>query len=253
MRTEPSLQHRRAGGFTLVELLTVIGVIGVLATLTMSGLANARVRSQQAVCLGNLHQVAVAVEVYSDDTGKRPRTVTRLTTRPAWLSNARSLLCPADPGLTRSGGVEGATNQAWGNLANASQEPWPARDLRDPESGSWQAEILEKEEKVPFSYLHPLGWPKSAWQRLAGLGNQVGTAVCQLHGVRMPSGSASPEQRTYMTFEGRTFRAQRDGAVVRRKIFRSPPGSSTIPITTAPPRAPDYPWDFYTDTPPAAR
>jgi prepilin-type N-terminal cleavage/methylation domain-containing protein len=248
--TSPSPARR---GFTLIELLTVIGILGVLATLTASGLANARVRSQQAVCLGNLHQVAVAVEIYSDDTGKRPRSVTRLTTKPSWLKNPKSLLCPADPVTTSRTSSGTTTNQAWGNIANASQEPWSAHDLRDPESGSWQAEIQEKEEHVSFSYLHPLGWPKSAWQRLAGLGNQVGTAVCQLHGVRMPPGNATPEQRTYMAFEGRTFRAQRDGAVVRRKIFRSQPGAASQATTTALPRAPDFPWEFYTDAPLVAR
>ncbi len=253
MRTAPSTLKRRPQGFTLIELLTVVGIIGVLATLVASGLANARTRSQQMVCLGNLHQVAVAVEIYTDDTAKRPRSFTRLTQRRVWLASPRALLCPADPVVAPVRDPKATTNTAWGNFANPSQEPWPARDLRDPESGSWQAEIAEKEERVPFSYLHPLGWPKAAWQRLAGQGNQVGTAVCQLHGVRMPPGAATTDQRAYMTFEGRTFRAQRDGSVVRRKIFRTLPGSGATPTTTAPPRAPDYPWDFYTDTPPAAR
>lgn len=243
----------RSRAFTLIELLTVIGILGVLATLTASAMANAKVRSQQVVCLGNLHQVAVAVEAYTDDTGKRPRSVSRLTLRPSWLGTAKSLLCPADPALVRSQSSSSGTNPAWGNLANASQEPWPTSELRDPESGSWQAEIQEKEERVAFSYLHPLGWPKAAWQKLAGQGNQVGTAICQLHGVRMPTGNTTTDQRPYMTFEGRTFRAQRDGSVVRRKIFRNPPTAGTLPTTTAPPRALDYPWEFYTDSPPVTR
>ena len=254
---QPSVSPQRAGirvrAFTLIELLTVLGIVGVLATLTISAMANAKIRSQQVVCLGNLHQVAVAVETYSDDTGKRPRSVSRLTLRPSWLANRKSLLCPADPGWIRGQTAATGTNQAWGNLANASQEPWPTSELRDPESGSWQAEIQEKEERVAFSYLHPLGWPKAAWQKLAGQGNQVGTAVCQLHGVRMPPGNTTTDQRAYMNFEGRTFRAQRDGSVVRRKIFRNPIASGAIPNTTALPRAPDYPWEFYTDSPPVTR
>jgi len=242
-------------GFTLVELLTVIAIIAVLATLLTSALAGAKLRSQQALCMGNLRQVALAVEMYHDDTTRRPRTVTRLTERPTWLGNPRALLCPSDPALKNPAAAAGrrGTNapvQMWGNLANASQEPWLEPHQREAESGSWQTELLELEEKVSFSYLHPLAWNRPAWQRLLAVGGQMGTAVCQLHGIKVPGGPQSSVARPFMNYEGQFFRAQRDGAVVPRKIFRTPGDS---PITTAPARESDYPWEFYVDSVPPIR
>ena len=233
--------------FTLIELLTVIAILGVLATLLASTLANAKVRAQQTTCLGNLHQIALAVEIYTEDAGRRPRSMTRLTQRPALLGTGRPLLCPADPAIRPARSSKGQTNQAWGNLANASQEPGNEGSLKDPEAGSWQAEIADKQESVQFSYLHPLGWAKTVWQKLTAQGNQVGIAVCQLHGVRTATDHNTLDHRPFADYEGRTFRAQRDGAVVQRKIFRSTPSQTT----TSPPKPADYPWDFYTDNPPA--
>jgi hypothetical protein len=172
--------------------------------------------------------------------------MTRLTQRPALLGPGRTLLCPADPAIRPARSSKGQTNQAWGNVANASQEPGSEGNLKDPEAGSWQAEIADKQETVRFSYLHPLGWAKSVWPKLSAQGNQSGIAVCQLHGVRTAMDHNSIDHRPFADSEGRTFPAQRDGAVVTRKIFRS-----ALPQpTTAPPKAMDYPWDFYTDNPP---
>ena len=243
----PSTPTVSRAAFTLIELLTVIAIIGVLATLLASTLASAKIRAQQTTCLGNLHQIALAVEIYTDDAGRRPRSMTRLTQRPALLGAGRTLLCPSDPALRQTRNSRGQTNLAWGNLANASQEPESDVSLKDPEAGSWQAEIADKEERVQFSYLHPLGWAKAAWLKLIAQGNQVGTAVCQLHGVRTASDHNPFDHRPYADYEGRTLRAQRDGGVVLRKIFRSSPQSTT----TSPPKPADYPWDFYTDNPPA--
>lgn len=241
------------GGFTMVELLTVVGVIGVLATLLASALAGARTRSQQTACAANLRQITIAIEIYSDDTTKRPRSLTRLTQRPAWLGNAGALLCPSDPAVRRAAGAAAGqgVSAAWGNLASPTQQPSFDDDYRDrdPESGSWQAEILEKQETVAFSYLHPLGWPRRAWLALIARGNQAGDIACQLHGVRVPATSAG-DRPLYTDYEGRTLRGQRDGAVVVRKIFHdfSPtPGS----ISNAPEPRRGFPWEFYTDAAPA--
>jgi hypothetical protein len=149
-------------------------------------------------------------------------------------------LCPADPALRRPEGPQRATNLFWGNIANASQEPWIQSDLRDPELGSWAAELAEVQESEPFSYLHPLSWRREAWQRLAVLGPEIGVAVCQLHGVRIPAAVTVPGFKHFLQYEGQLFRIQHDGQVVQRKVFR--PGA-----TPEKPAGSDYPWEFYTD------
>ncbi|MFO8080174.1 MAG: type II secretion system protein [Armatimonadota bacterium] len=59
--------HERRDGFTLVELLTVIGIIAVLAAILFPVFSSARAKSRQARCLSNLQQVGVAIETYVQD------------------------------------------------------------------------------------------------------------------------------------------------------------------------------------------
>ncbi|MBX3731625.1 MAG: hypothetical protein KF791_03420 [Verrucomicrobiae bacterium] len=230
-------------GFTLVELLSLLSLLAVLLTLGLALFANARVRRQQMVCMDNLRLVARAVHEFEGDPGKRPRSFTRvMTALPSGIQPA-NFLCPSDPALRGAADRLRATNTYWGNQANASQEPWTQTDLREPESGSWSAEMAEIKETEPFSYLHPLGWRRPAWQRLVGTGRDFGLVVCQLHGVRVPPAPIWQGFKPYLQYEGEMFRGTDDGAVLKRKVFR--PGA-----TADGPPGTDYPWEFYTDVVP---
>lgn len=54
-------------GFTLVELLVVIGIISLLVSIMLPGLAGAKRLAQRSVCFSNLRQVGLAVDYYLDD------------------------------------------------------------------------------------------------------------------------------------------------------------------------------------------
>jgi prepilin-type N-terminal cleavage/methylation domain-containing protein/prepilin-type processing-associated H-X9-DG protein len=53
--------------FTLVELLVVIAVIGILASLLLPALGRAKARARSIQCLNHLKQLGVATLIYADE------------------------------------------------------------------------------------------------------------------------------------------------------------------------------------------
>ncbi len=56
-------------GFTLVEIMIVVAIIGLLAAIAIPNFVQARKKAQTNACIANLKQIQGAVQVWAIDTG----------------------------------------------------------------------------------------------------------------------------------------------------------------------------------------
>ena len=81
-RTAAGAARRRAGasqrGFTLLELIVVIAIIGILATIAMPAMKDVPRRANEAVLKTNLHTLRDVIDQYHGDKGKYPQSLDTL-------------------------------------------------------------------------------------------------------------------------------------------------------------------------------
>ena len=128
---KPVAPDEAGGAFTLIELLVVLAVISLLAALLLPMLGRAKESARATVCLSNLHQTGVALQIYVQDNGNRLPTMRDAPTDPAveatnlfpvinqvlapQLGNTNVLRCPSDfEQLFETTG----SSYAWNNLLN---------------------------------------------------------------------------------------------------------------------------------------
>jgi prepilin-type N-terminal cleavage/methylation domain-containing protein len=69
---QASARGKRPAGFTLVELLIVIAIVGVLISLLLPAVQAAREMARRMTCANNLRQIAIATHHFHDAQGRFP-------------------------------------------------------------------------------------------------------------------------------------------------------------------------------------
>lgn len=154
-------RHRStAAGFSLIELLVVIAVVGMLVAVILPGFLIAKERAGRVVCLSNVHQFILGLQVYAEQNKYRlPATGVSSTfelSQSAYdiladsIGDEKAMFCPSlgKPFLDKKSGSPGSW--PWQNdhrsiylgynyLGGHRNAPWP---LVEPATAEWESAVM---------------------------------------------------------------------------------------------------------------
>ena len=87
------IRNSRNAGFTLVEIMIVVAIIGLLAAIAIPNFVRARTTSQQNACINNLRQIDGAIQQWALEQKKDSAASVVESDVTPYLKN--SVVCPS--------------------------------------------------------------------------------------------------------------------------------------------------------------
>ena len=105
--------NKRQAGFTLVEIMIVVAIIGLLAAIAIPNFVRARTTSQMNACINNLRQIDGAKQQWALETKQATNATPNFSDISVYLKSA--VVCPA--------GGNGATFSSSYTMNDISTKP----------------------------------------------------------------------------------------------------------------------------------
>ena len=105
------MKNNRKAGFTLVEIMIVVAIIGLLAAIAIPNFVRARQTSQTNACINNLRQIDAAKQQWALEQGKSGSDTVTSDAVLTYVGKASlggsDVCCPLSPKGTPLGGYSG--------------------------------------------------------------------------------------------------------------------------------------------------
>ena len=97
MKSGPFLFFSAGNGFTLIEIMIVLTIIGILLAIALPVFSNSRETTQKNICINNLRQISAAKNEWAVETNRANGEVPNLSdVTPYFKGGTDKVFCPQD-------------------------------------------------------------------------------------------------------------------------------------------------------------